>query len=232
MSDLLKEMERIAKAFQNPDQNLELDMQKTINTLRQDSKLSKEDVEAIDHAMHNPGSLTWKRMPDLPDSSLRIVPDPSEVGFIVNMIRTVSDGAKWGIPSTGQEYRIDKKAKTFTLTRETERDEKGWHDKTKAILRQIGWKMIDTHSQTRGYSAEHAGWSLIVMDFPIDAQEDPKNPGQTFPPGTRGQEAMAHHGSKGVVVRLGHRIGREFIKAAAPDFGSGKSGAAATVIQE
>lgn len=219
--DILGEFERVMKAFKAPDQILELDIQKVINTLRSDAKLPKEEIEAIDFAMHNPNKLKWEAVAT-PEPPINFKPTPEQIQWFRNMVAAMpKDEYMWKVPSTGQEYMMNRVKKTFTLVKEMP-DPNEWHQKNKKILSMIGWTMIDSTTTMRTFNAKHGSWTLTVLDFSIEAQENPKTPGQTFPPGTRGQEGMANNGS-GVVVRLGHQIGRWFIKHVAPESGIGKS---------
>jgi hypothetical protein len=218
--DLMREMERVAKAFQAPDQLLELDIQKVINTLRSEAKLGREEVEAIDFAMHNPDKLKWEAVPK-PEPPIPFQPTTYQVQWFRDMIKAMpQDEYMWRVPSTGQEYMMNRVKKTFTLVKETP-DPEDWHTKNKKILSLIGWKMIDSTTTMRTFNAKHGPWTLTVLDFSIDAQVNPKT-GMKYAPGTRGQEAMANNGT-GTVVRLGHQIGRWFIKHVASDSGIGKS---------
>lgn len=220
--DMLKEMERIAKAFQAPDQALELDIQKVINTLRSEAKLAKDQIEAIDFAMHNPDKLKWTPVV-IPEQKIDYVPREHEVQWFRDFISSnlQRETWKWQVVSTGQRYEFNNAAKTVTLIRERP-DPNDWHSRNKKILSMLGWKMIDSSTYTRTFNAQHGTWTLSVLDFSIAAQDDPKTPGETFPAETRGQDAMANNGA-GVVVRLGHNIGRSFIKHTTPDFGVGKT---------
>lgn len=219
--DLMGEFERIAKAFKAPDQLLELDIQKVINTLRSEVKLPKDQIEAIDFAMHSPDKLKWEAV-SKPDPKIDFEPSWEQVNWFRTLVAGMPrDEFKWKVPRTGQEYIMNRVKKTFTLVREMP-DPDDWHQKNKVILSRIGWSMVDSTTTMRTFNAQHGPWTLTVLDFSIEAQENPKTPGQTFPSGTRGQEAMANNGS-GVVVRLGHNVGRWFIKNVSPDSGIGKS---------
>jgi hypothetical protein len=230
--ELLREMERLAKAMRNPNQALELDIQKTINALRSGAKVPAEAIEALDGILHDPKTLVWQRMPDLPDSDSGFQPNAEQIEFFRELIRVATDGMEWGVPHTGQVYKIDKQVKTFTLIRETQKDTEDWHGKTKMILGLLGWRMIDNKASNRSFSATKDGWLIAVFDFSIENQENPKTPGQNFPPGSRGQDAVATLMNRGAFVRLGHVIGRELIKYVTTDFGYGKSTAAGSNLYE
>lgn len=219
--DVLKEMERIAKAFQNPDQALELDMQKVINTLRGDAKLGRDQIEAIDFAMHNPDKLKWTPVL-IPEPKNDYQPTEYEMQWFRDFLssKATQDVWKWEVSSTGQRYEFNKTAKTATLIRERP-DPNDWHSRNKKIMTMLGWKVIDSSTHTRTFNAQHGSWTLSVLDFPISAQQSTST-GQMFPPGTRGQDAIANNAT-GVVVRLGNNIGRWFIKHVSAEYGVGKT---------
>ena len=231
---LLSELARIAKAFQAPNQALELDIQKVINALRTQAKVPAEHVQALDNILHHPTELAWARMPDPPEPpQMQYEPRAVEVEFFRQLIETVSDGAEWKLPSTDQIYKVDKKVKSFTLLRDTDRPDSGeWHRKTKACLAVLGWKMVDGTETRRFFHAEKDGWLIVVVDFPIEDQLNSATPGKNFPPGSRGQDAWATSKLHPTMVRLYHAIGHELIKSALPDFGVGKSTAVGTKIKE
>lgn len=95
MDDLIKEMQRIAQAFKAPDQNLELDIQKVINTLRTHAKVPEADIMNLDEAMHHPEKLTWTRMPAPPEAN-DFVPNYDQIEFFKLMISRVAEGAGHG----------------------------------------------------------------------------------------------------------------------------------------
>lgn len=223
MDDLINEMARIAKAFKAPDQALELDIQKIINTLRTHGKVPEADITDLDEAMHQPEKLVWKVMPRPPEEACDFVPNYQQIEFFEMLIAKVSDGAEWKVPSTGQVYRISHKDKTFTLIRNTQNDKDDWHSKNKIILGKIGWSMIDSRASTRAFTANHKNWLLVLNDFAIDDQENPATPGKNFPSGSRGQESFASLPGHGAFVRLAHRVGRAFMDGRAQDFGMGKA---------
>lgn len=213
MDDLLKEIERIAKAAQNPDQALELDIQKVINSARGDAKLPNEEVEALDYALHSPGSLQWKTTVAPTPHKLDWEPEPEQLEWFRKMIDLLKDGGTWDVPSTGHRYQVDKKNKTFKLIRDAEKDPDNWHEKNRVILSRIGWHMIDTTTTCRAFMARHGNWIINLFDFSLEEQ------GRSA--GTRGQDAMAVNG--GTVIRLGHCIGHWLVKHAISEFGIGKS---------
>ena len=83
--DMLREMERIAKAFQAPDQALEYDIQRVINTLRSEAKLPKEEIEAIDFAMHHPEKLKWEAVAK-PEPPINFKPSPEQIQWFRNLV--------------------------------------------------------------------------------------------------------------------------------------------------
>jgi len=104
------------------------------------------------------------------------------------------------------------------------------------ILGLLGWKMIDNKSSSKSYTATDGNWVIGVFDFSIAEQTNPKT-GENFPPGSRGQDAVATLGKMAVFARLGHVIGAHLWKftqkQADPEaFGSGKTNAAWLNIKE
>lgn len=217
MDDLIKEMQRISEAFKAHNQELELDIQKVINTLRGIDKLTREEIEALDKVMHDPSILAWKRQPDLPEPEVIFQLDEKERGlqFLRELIRQTPSGETWGVPSTGQRYRIDHSTKTFTLFRDTDRDEHNWHGKNKVLLAILGWKMVDGRDKTYVFKAEKDGWTISLVSFLVDNQENSKTPGQNFPPGSRGSECLAVFARKGVTMRLGPKVGAHMARTIA-----------------
>ncbi len=219
---LINEMARIAKAFKAPDQALELDIQKIINTLRSHAKVPEVDIMDLDEAMHHPENLKWSPMPNAPEKT-DFVPNHQQIEFFRLLISRANEGMEWTLPSTGQVYRVSPKDKTFTLIRNTENDPDDWHGKNRVIVEKLGWKMVDSRSSLRSYTANHKSWLLVLSDFSIEDQVNPLTPGQNFPAGSRGQEAFASLKTSGAFVRLAHRVGKAFMQGRAQDFGMGKS---------
>lgn len=223
MENLLKEFERIAKAFQAKDQALELDIQKVVNCLRDNKQVPEVDIMDLERAMHGTEPLDWKGTP-MPAAKTDFVPNEGQIQFFRDMIAAAREGMEWRVPSTGQIYKVSKADKTFTLIRDTDNEHGDWHGNNRVILEKLGWRMVDTKSSARLYTVRYKNWLLTATDFSIEDQENPATPGKNFDPGSRGQDAFASHLVGGTFIHLGHLVGRSFLeKVARPDFGIGKT---------
>jgi hypothetical protein len=233
--EVLGEFERIARAFQNPDQELELDMQKVINALRSEIKAPKEVVASLDHIMHHPKELEWENLPP-EDPEPPAESRPIEVEFFRNLLASdlIKQKRAWGPALTRQGYLIDYEKKTFTLYQDTNHEKSPeWHRRTTANLKVLGWKMIDTHSDRNLFRCISNGWIISLADYPIWDQVNEVT-GKNYPPGTRGQDAYANHMEAGRMIRLGNKIGRWFFTnmKELPEYGKSKSTAAGAAIRK
>lgn len=236
--DLLNEMNKWARIAHSSNPVLELDIHKILKSLKEEMGATPEEIKALSEALYHPETIQWNIAPPLPERPLQYDPTERDIQFIKDLI--ASGATKWGIPGTAQpgkpetalHYAIDHQKKTFKVVVDPEEDEQRVHDKTKMILGLLGWTMLDEQKSTLSYTAAVGSWALGVFDFSISTQLDSRT-GKNFPPGTRGQDAMATSGGK--VVRLGSVIGHELIKhAQAPktDVGAGKTAAPGQVLKE
>ena len=77
-------------------------------------------------------------------SLMEYQPSPSDIAWTENVLRIIRDGGVWGIPGTGQVYKVDHKEKTLTLIMDPgtpEADE--LHLKIIAVAKAMGWKVYD-----------------------------------------------------------------------------------------
>lgn len=224
---LIAELEKWTRISKSADPMMEIELAKSLDFLRNqsDKPFTAEQVSALEKMIREPQKLPWRKMPSLPDKPLNWTPSRSQIEWFRTFIEKMNDVAEWEVSSTGQRYRIDKKAKTFTLIKDTDQDINNWHERNKMILGLLGYTMIDNRSSAQTYSVVQGDWILAVFDFSIDEQENPRTPGKNFPPGSRGHDAVAT-ASSGVFVRLGHNVGRHIWKAIRPpeyDYGTGKT---------
>lgn len=70
-------------------------------------------------------------------------PSPEILNYFQNVLRILKPNAVWGMPRTGQVYKVDKNNKTFTLIEGDPHDEDHWHDKTRKTLARLGWAVYD-----------------------------------------------------------------------------------------
>lgn len=235
--DFLDEITRWAKISQSANPMMEIDLKKAADTLRTEAKAPADQIAELEKMVREPEKLMWQLMPPLPDEPLNWTPSEQQVNWFREMISRATDGIKWKVPSTGQVYQIDKVNKTFTLIIDTDNDKERWHERNKMILALLGYTMIDNKSSAKSFTATGEHWILGVFDFSIAEQENPKTPGQNFPPGSRGQDSVATAGKNAAFIRLGHVIGAHLWKAAqqasGPDaFGKGKTNAPWLKIKE
>lgn len=233
----LDEITKWALISKSPNPMMEIDLKKAIDTLRADAKVSDEQLAELEKMVREPEKLPWRLMPSLPDEPMNWTPTQYQVEWFREMISRAKPEQKWKVPSTGQVYQIDKVNKTFTLIVDTDNDKDRWHEKNKMILALLGYTMIDNKSSARSFTATGDYWILGVFDFSIAEQENPKTPGQNFPAGSRGQDAVATAGKSAAFIRLGHVIGAHLWKCTGqvndPNaFGKGKTNAPWLKIKE
>lgn len=236
MDSLIAEMTKWSEIAKSSDPILELEIRKSLDFLRDEAKVPATEVAALEKMLRNPRELAWKLLPPLPDEPLKWTPADFQIRWFRDFIAQAKDGMMWKVPSTGQVYKIDKVNKTFTLVLDTEDDHDRWHDRNKMILGLLGWKMIDNKSSAQSFSATDGNWVIGVFDFSIAEQKNPKT-GENFPPGSRGQDAIATQGKTATFARLGHVIAAYLWKFTQPQgdpeaFGSGKTNAAWLKIKE
>jgi len=65
------------------------------------------------------------------------VPNSEQIRWFQEFIAKAHTGTIWHVPATNAEYRIDKEAKTFTLTAGDPTDD--WHWMNKKLLAMLGY---------------------------------------------------------------------------------------------
>lgn len=74
------------------------------------------------------------------------------------------EGAVWGVPGTGQIYKISHANKTFTLIDGEPNDPKHWHDMNKVTLAKLGYRVLD-RPELPGYEQAFAEAVQMVSVF-------------------------------------------------------------------
>jgi hypothetical protein len=227
LQDLIGQFQKYDRMIRSADPRMELEIDK-LKTAMAEMKVTPEDAKMLEDVIRDPKLATWKPGPSLPAEALHFDPTEEQINFFREIIRLASEGCKWGIPSTGHEYRIEKTKKQFVLTRTVEHDPERWHDKTKMILALLGWSMVDDLESVQNLVALHGTWSLGIFSFRIDTQENPATPGQNFPPGSYGQDAVATSLKNGHLLRLGRQCSFNMwrkLTVVSVDSGTGKTSA-------
>lgn len=93
-------------------------------------------------------------------------PDRQMVAWFANMLRTLNDGAVWGVPGTGQVYQISHANKTLTLIHGDPKDPRHWHDKNKITLAKLGYKVLDRPESPP--NPDEQAFSEAIVDVFLD----------------------------------------------------------------
>jgi hypothetical protein len=79
---------------------------------------------------HDPFGPNWRPTRDM-------------LAWFQRFLSMMNDKSTWAVPGTGQVYKIDRKAKTFTLIDGPLHEPMHWHEKNKVTLGMLGYKVLD-----------------------------------------------------------------------------------------
>lgn len=79
---------------------------------------------------HDPYGPNWRPTRDM-------------LAWFQRFLSMMNDKSTWAVPGTGQVYKIDHKAKTFTLVDGPLHEPMHWHEKNKVTLGMLGYKVLD-----------------------------------------------------------------------------------------
>jgi hypothetical protein len=127
-------------------------------------------------------------------------PQPAQVAWFAELIRVTKDGAEWGAPGTQQVYKIDHRAKTFTLIIGNPNDPDHWYDKIQSTLAELGWTVLDGRPSPPDVQVfAEAIVEELLLESPTIATLEKHRIG--LEPGERQQimraKAVWHHGKNG-----------------------------------
>ena len=72
-------------------------------------------------------------------------PSQTDIAWVSNLVRVLTDNAVWGIPGNGNVYRLSKSRKRLILIKGTADDET--HERNKLVFGSIGYDVIDSDTQ-------------------------------------------------------------------------------------
>lgn len=101
----------------------------------------KQRMESVVDTLLETGDSEW---------SEAWLPSPEILAYFEKVIWALKPQAVWGMPRTGQVYKVDKDAKTFTLIQGDPHDPDHWHDKTRKTLAVLGWKVNEKLKKSAG----------------------------------------------------------------------------------
>lgn len=70
-------------------------------------------------------------------------PSAAQVAWAKRLLSSLSDGAHWIVPATGQIYRVSHQARTLTLVEGDPNDAERWHEMNKILFAAVGYRVLD-----------------------------------------------------------------------------------------
>lgn len=72
-------------------------------------------------------------------------PSQTDIDWVSNLVRILTDNAVWSIPGNGNVYRLSKSRKRLILIHGTPDDET--HERNKIVFGSIGYAVLDSDAQ-------------------------------------------------------------------------------------